>query len=121
MKIGSIITAIVWFFKTFVRTAFDAFLAHTAYRFAFTSSSIPFRAIMYDKASEDGRVLDRYIVFREMAHNLGRAFMFIILAIIFFFIPATKIYLIFPLAAVFALLFMLLSKKEIPQNEKAQT
>ena len=116
LRIGSILTAIAWLFKTFVRTPFNAFLAHTAYHFAFTSSSIPFRTIMYDKASEDKRKLDQYIVFREMAHNLGRAFMFIILAIVFFFIPVTKIYLIFPLAAVFALLFMLLAKKQ-PEYE----
>lgn len=111
LRIGSAITAIAWFFKTFVRTPLDAFLAHTAYRFAATSSEIPFRAIMYDKASEDGKVLDRYIVFREMAHNLGRAIMFIALAIVFFFVSITKIYLVFPLAAIFALFFMLLAKK----------
>ena len=38
--------------------------------------------------------------------------MFIALAIVFFFVPITKIYLVFPLAGVFALLFMLLAKKE---------
>jgi uncharacterized SAM-binding protein YcdF (DUF218 family) len=53
-----------------------------------------------------------------MAHNLGRAIMFIALAIIFFFIPVTKIYLIFPLAGVFALLFMLLAKGEDNIYEK---
>ena len=118
LRIGSIITAIAWFFKTFIRTPLDAFLAHTAYRFAVTSSGIPFQAIMYDKASEDGKVLDRYIVFREMAHNLGRAIMFIALAIIFFFVSVDKIYLVFPLAAVFALFFMLLAKGEDNVYEK---
>ena len=117
LRIGSVITAIAWFLKTFVTTPFNAFLAHAAYRFAAVSSGIPFRAIMYDKASEDGKVLDRYIVFREMAHNLGRAIMFIALAIVFFFVPITKIYLVFPLAGVFALLFMLLAEKEKPLND----
>jgi len=118
LRIGSILTSIVWIIKTFVRTAFDAFLAHVAYRFAFSAASIPFAAIFYDKASEKKDCLDRYIVFREMAHNLGRAFMFIVLAIVFIFVPVSKIYLIFPLAAVFALPFMLLMKKKVSQNEK---
>lgn len=121
LRIGSVLTAIVWFIKAFVRTAFNAFLAHTAYHFAFTSSGIPFSAIMYDKASEDRTCLDRYIIFREMTHNLGRAFMFIILAIIFFFVSVSKIYLIFPLAGIFALFFMLLAKRknEIHETKKA--
>jgi MFS family permease len=41
LRIGSVITAIAWLFKTFVTTPFNAFLAHTAYRFAATSSGIP--------------------------------------------------------------------------------
>lgn len=111
LNIGSILTAAAWIFKTFIRTPLDAFLAHTIYRLAFTSSNIPFRAIMYDMASEDKSVLDRYIVFREMSHNLGRAVIFIILAIIFFFVPVSKMYFIFPLAGVAALFFMLLGYK----------
>jgi len=112
LRIGSFLTAIAWLFKTFVRTPLDVFLAHSIYRFAFTSGNIPFRAIMYDRASENDRYLDRYIVFREMACSLGRALMFIILAVIFLFVSVSKIYLIFPLAAVFALLFVLLGQKE---------
>jgi MFS family permease len=116
LRIGSILTAAAWFFKTFIRTPLDAFLAHTIYRFAFTSSNVPYRAIMYDKASEDKRFIDRFIVFREMSHNLGRALIFIILAIVFFFVPVSKIYLIFPLAAIFALFFMLLGHENEPKK-----
>lgn len=112
LNIGSILTAIAWFFKVLIKTPLDAFLAHTIYRFAFVSSSVPFRAIMYDKASEDKKVMDRFIVFREMSHNLGRALIFIILAVIFFFVSVSKIYLVFPLAAVLSLFFMLLGHKE---------
>jgi len=112
LRIGSILTAAAWLFKTFIRTPLDAFLAQTIYRFAFTSCNIPYRAIMYDKASEDRGTLDRFIVFREMSHNVGRALVFIILAIIFFFVPVSNMYLIFPLAAIFALFFMLLGHKD---------
>lgn len=112
LRIGSILTSIGWVFKAFVKGTFDAFLAHTIYRFAFVSTNLPFRAIMYDKASADKRKLDRFIVRREMSHNLGRGLMFVILAIIFIFIPVSKIYLLFPLAAVLALLFMLLGSSQ---------
>lgn len=112
LKIGSILTAFAWFFKTFVRTSLDAFLAHTIYRFAFVACGVPFRAIMYDEASRDKRIMDRFIVFREMSHNLGRAAIFIILAIIFFYIPVSRIYFIFPLAAIFTLFFILLGHKD---------
>lgn len=112
LRIGSFLTAVAWFLKTFVSTPFNAFLAHSMYRFAFVSSDIPFRAIMYDRASANKGWVDRYIVFREMSNSLGRALFFVILAIIFFFVPVFKIYLIFPLAAIFALFFMLLGNYE---------
>lgn len=118
LKIGSILASVAWVFKTFVRTTFDAFLAHTIYRFAFCSANLPFRAIMYDKASADKRKLDRFIVQREMSHNLGRGFMFIILAIIFLFVSVSKIYLLFPLAAVLALFLMLLGNSQ--QHDQPQ-
>jgi len=118
LKFGSILAAIAWFIKVFIKTPWDAFLAHTIYRFAFTSASIPFRAIMYDKASEDRIFLDRFIVFREMSHNLGRAAIFLILAVIFLFVSLPKIYLIFLLAAIFSLFFMLLGFKDYEGFEK---
>lgn len=118
LKFGSILNAAAWFVKVFIKTPFDAFLAHTIFRIAFVSTSIPFRTIMYDKASEDRNFLDRFIVFREMSHNLGRATMFIILGAVFLFVSVSKIYLIFPLAAVFSLLFMLLGFKDYEGLEK---
>ncbi len=111
LKIGSILTSIAWIFKTFVRTPIDAFLSHVIYSFAFTSASVPFRAIMYDQASNKETKLDSYIVFREACHNGGRAVLFLIIAAVFFFVSVDKIYFVFPLASIFALFFILLSKE----------
>ncbi len=113
LKMGSLLTGISWLLKTLVRTPLDAFLADTIYRFCFVSCGIPFRAIMYDEASENRKTLDRYIVLREMAHNLGRGILFVILAIIFLFVAASQMYLIFPLAAIMTFLFNLLPDKKL--------
>lgn len=117
LSIGSTFTAFAWFLKSLVKGPLDAFLVYTFYRFASTSSDIPFRTIMYDEASRDPEGIDRFIVFREMSHNLGRAIIFFLLAVAFMFLPETKLYLTFLLAGGFALFFMLLGHREIKKSK----
>jgi len=116
LKTGSLLTGVSWLLKTFVRTPLDAFLADTIYRFCFTSCGIPFRAIMYDEASENKKELDRYIVLREMAHNLGRGILFVVAGIIFLSITASKMYLVFPFAALLVFFFNLLPDKKVKKT-----
>lgn len=115
LNIGSFLTSMAWVIKYFVITPFDAFLAHTLYRICRTSASIPFQTFFYKKAYLKGAEADEFIIYREILVNLTRSFLFIILAIVFFFIP--QINLAFMVAAVISLGFMFLG---VPPKFKFQ-
>lgn len=106
LNIGSFLTSIAWIIKYFVVTPFGVFLSHILYGICRSAAGIPFQTILYDKAALKGAEADEFIIYREIILNISRFFLFIALAIFFFFIP--KINLAFLLAAVFSLGFMLL-------------
>ncbi len=106
LNIGSFLTSAAWIIKFFVVTPFGAFLSHTLYRICRTTAGIPFQTILYEKAALKGEEADEFIIYREIIINISRFFLFLVLAIFFFFVP--KINFAFLIAAIFSLGFMLL-------------
>lgn len=106
LKFGSILTALSWIFKIFVRDPFSAFLAHSFYRLSIISAFLPFASVWYDKASETESSRERVIVLREITLNTGEALMLFGLAVVFLF--TEKIYFAFPVASILALFFNLI-------------
>lgn len=106
LNIGSALTSISWIIKFFVTTPFTAFLAHTIYRISRTTASIPYQALIFGKAFLKGPEVDEFMIYREIVLNMARTFFFIMLAILFFFIP--QINLAFIVAAIVSLGFMFL-------------
>lgn len=80
LKIGSILNAIIWGVRFFVKTTLQVFIVDSFYGISQTLISIPFDALSYDKANESNIV--KFIIFREITIQGGRIILFIIMAII---------------------------------------
>lgn len=106
LNIGSVLTSVAWVIKFFVVTPFSVFLSHTLYRICRSAAGIPFQTILYEKAALKGTEADEFIIYREIILNISRFFLFLFLAIFFFFVP--KVNIAFIIAAIFSLGFMLL-------------
>jgi MFS family permease len=111
LNIGSILLAIAWAAKCFVVNTLSAFLAQNFYRIAKTSTLIPFRTILYNKAAAKKGQADEFIVYREIILNLSRFFFFMFLAGIFFIVD--QINLSFIIAAIASIGFSFLAKPHL--------
>ena len=114
LTIGSLLTFGAWIGKFFVVNPVSAFLAHSFYRLSRTSATIPFQAIVYQKAKDKGPEVDEFIVYRDIVINLSRFFLLLFLACLFLIFPVVlKINYVFILAAFLSLGFVFL--KGIPE------
>ncbi len=96
LKYGTIFYALGWLLKIFIGTAFQIFIIDAYHKLSRIFMRIPFDAIVYEKASDEGHLVDEFTVIREMAVNIGRVFMlFAIIALSYF----TTIQITFILAA----------------------
>lgn len=84
LKWGTILNAVGWFFKIFVSTGFQIFVAGTYHSFATIVMRTPFDALMYEQAADSGHYIDEYTVIREVSLNIGRLLMLACVALIFF-------------------------------------
>lgn len=77
---GAIITSIVWFVKSFVRTGLHVFVIDSISGLSRTAQNISFNTICYDKARKE-RTL-QYITFREFIINFSSAAVFLFMSFI---------------------------------------
>jgi len=113
LNVGSFLLSLVWIIKYFVRDTFTAFLAHNFYRIAKTSAFIPFRTIIYDKASLKKSEADEFLIYREIVMNITKMWFLIILAGILWAWPKPQIGFIFASIASLGLVFV--AKHKFPQ------
>jgi len=69
LKAGSLLTALIWFIKSFVRTPIQLFVIEAFYGISLASLNIPFDAINYNKANKSQRA--RIILEREIYIKIG--------------------------------------------------
>jgi MFS family permease len=98
MKIGSVLNSIIWIFRIFIRTSGQVFLVDSFIGISRTLLYVPYDALSYDKAANQGIV--NHIVFREMTINLAGA---VVLLIVLSF---SSIYSAFALASLSSLFFL---------------
>lgn len=110
MNVGAVWTAISWVLKFFVRTPFDALLAHTLYRVSLSAANVPFQTYFYEKAAAREKMADEFIIYRETVMNVSRFFYLGLLALVFFLFPHLPINAIFLVSATFALGLMFMGK-----------
>lgn len=101
IKVGSIFYFVGWIGKIFVQTAFQIFVVSSYHSFAAIIRRTPFTTLMYEQAADRGHYVDEYTVLREIALNIGRVLMLVLLFILFYF---TGLVFAFILAAIASLL-----------------
>lgn len=85
IKVGSILYFVGWIGKIFVQTAFQIFVVSSYHSFAAIIRRTPFTTLMYEQAADRGHYVDEYTVLREIASNIGRVLMLVLLFILFYF------------------------------------
>ena len=80
LKIGSIMNALIWSIRFFIKTTFQVFIIDSFYGISQTLIHIPFDALSYDKANKSNIV--KFIVFREMIIQTGRVILFLVMTVI---------------------------------------
>lgn len=101
VKYGSILSAIGWIVKIFIATAFQIFIVDTYHKFTKIIMRIPFAAMAYERAADHGHYIDEYTVLYEMAINLGRVLMILMVMAAASFISLQWTFLFGALASVF--------------------
>jgi YQGE family putative transporter len=110
LKFGSTFYAIGWIIKIFIITAFQIFVVDAYQKLMKVFMRIPFDAMIYEKAADEGHYVDEFTVIREMAINFGRSLMLILVIIFSLF---TNIQITFILGAIAAVSLNLLKTKSV--------
>jgi MFS family permease len=82
LKYGTILYAIGWVVKIFIASAFQIFITSAYHSIANIFSRTSFDAINYENAADQGHYIDEYTVLREMAIQVGRITMSIVIIIL---------------------------------------
>lgn len=110
LALGSWLNALTWPVKMFVRTPFDAFLVHTLHEFTRLSVQMPLSTLFYDWTARDDVSRDRFVIFREMIHNIGGGILMFLLAGVF--LAYDNIAIAFPIAGALSLLLSFFAKED---------
>lgn len=109
LRFGSTFYAIGWIIKIFIATAFQIFIVDAYQKLMKIFMRIPFDAMTYEKAADEGHYVDEFTVIREMAINFGRGGMLLLVILSSFFV---SIQMTFILGAVAAMLFNTIRMKK---------
>ena len=99
IKVGSVLYFVGWIGKIFVQTTFQIFVVSSYHSFAAIIRRTPFTTLMYEQAADRGHYVDEYTVLREVALNIGRVFMLILLFVLFYFVGLTFAFILAAIAS----------------------
>ena len=116
LNIGSMLLSLAWAAKLFVVDVASAFFGQTIYMITKTATMVPYRTILYNKASSKRGQADEFIIYREIIINLSRFLFLLILAGVFYFVSDLKIG--FVIAIVASLGFSFLAKPYLVSLKK---
>lgn len=111
LKFGSIFYASGWVIKIFIVTALQIFVVGVYHNLMRVFTRMPFEALAYETAADQGHYVDEFTVLREIAINTGKTSVLILAVFGSMFLA---IQWVFVLAAIAAIGFNLLGKKFIP-------
>lgn len=109
IQFGSILYSLGWILKIFVATAFHIFIIDSYHKLMKIFLRIPFDALTYEIAASKGHYVDEFSVVHEIAINIGKSIMLIVVIVALVFIPLQWT---FVLAAVASILFNFLRAKQ---------
>ncbi|MBI2048968.1 MAG: hypothetical protein HYT29_00820 [Parcubacteria group bacterium] len=82
---GSVFYALGWIFKIFIATAFEIFIAGAYHKITHIFTRTPVDAFTYEMSADEGHYVDEFTVLRELAINLGKTLMYILIAVMVLF------------------------------------
>ncbi len=77
----SVVHGFAWLLLNFIKTPLQFFFLSSFHKLAETANHIPFISTYYHRAQTQGENIDEYIISHELAHNLGRVFLFFVIII----------------------------------------
>ncbi len=106
---GVALSASGWLLKLFVHTPVQAVAVDTYHRVGRTVNGLSFSAVTYEQSADSGSFIDEYTTLREMAQNIGRVFMLILVAALIAYL-SVNIRVAFLIAALVTLFMIFLDK-----------
>lgn len=100
MKYGSILYSLGWLMKIFIATALHVFIIDSFHKLTKIFLRIPFDAMTYDIAADHGHYVDEFTVLHEIAINVGRISMYLLVIVSTFFVGINWIFALAALAAI---------------------
>ena len=108
LTVGVVMATTGWISKLFVQTPVEVFVADSYHTFGRTVNSLSFDATTYEQSADNGRYIDEYTALKEMALNVGRIVMLLVLSAL---VIAFSLKVAFILAAIVALFMLILNRK----------
>jgi len=109
LRYSSIFAATGWFLKVFVDSAFQIFITDTYHRLGRAANRMSFDTATNEHAADNGHYIDEFTTLKEMALNLGRALMLIMVCILFYYFENIRV--VFIIAAGATLIMSILNKQ----------
>jgi len=107
ISFASVANAFAWLINIFITTPIQYLIYSSFFRLASTANQLPFTTMFYQDAKKRGHGVDEFVVFHELAHNIGRITL-LALAIIVFSLGFESFIPYFVIAAMAAFLFRLM-------------
>jgi len=109
LKYSSILASTGWVLKIFVDSAFQIFITDTYHRLGRAANRMSFDSATYEHAADNGHYVDEFTTLKEIALNIGRVIMLIIVAVLLYYFDNIRI--VFIVAAGATLLMVMLNKQ----------
>lgn len=94
LRFGTLFLAAGWLLRSVVQNASQIFLTSTFYNFGNSLFITPFQALYYERAADQGHYVDEYTVIREVALNIGKVLMLLVMiGVVFYFGPTAVFYI----------------------------
>ncbi len=106
---GVALSATGWLFKVFVHTPVQAMVVDTYHRAGRTVNGLTFSAVTYEQSADSGNFIDEYTALKEMALNVGRVSMLVLVALLIIYFEV-NIRVAFLVAALVTLFMITLDK-----------
>ncbi len=100
LKYGTVLYALGWLLKIFIGTAFQIFIIDAYHKLTKIFMRIPFDAMVYEKASDEGHLVDEFTVIKEMAVNMGRVLVLTLIIIISYFTTIQTAFILGAIASI---------------------
>ncbi|MFC1638572.1 MFS transporter, partial [Patescibacteria group bacterium] len=110
IKWGSVMYSFGWFLKVFIATSFQIFIVDAYHKMMRIFLRIPFDALTYEIAADQGHFVDEFTVIHEMAVSLGRIISYIVIGVV---AALVGMHWSFIFAAIASLLFNMIRARRV--------